>query len=149
MNTLKIVSKLIPALFGAALLLSQPAFAGHGPHDGQSPELRMLKGLDLTDAQRQQIRTLAAASKADKADLAARQQQHDALQALIKAPQFDEAAARLLLEKQQASMLEHQLKRLKLQHQIRAVLTDEQKTKLDERMAKMRERMAERTGKDD
>lgn len=146
MNTLKIL--LIPALFSAALLLSQPAVAGHGPHGGD-PAVRMLKGLDLTDAQREQIRVLMAASKADKADLAARQQQHDALQALIKAPQFDEAAARLLLEKQQASMLEHQLARLKLQHQIRAVLTDEQKTKLDERMVKMRERMAERTGKDD
>ncbi|ALZ75527.1 Spy/CpxP family protein refolding chaperone [Rheinheimera sp. F8] len=146
MNTLKIL--LIPALFSAALLLSQPAVAGHGPHGGD-PAVRMLKGLDLTDAQREQIRVLMAASKADKADLAARQQQHDALQALIKAPQFDEAAARLLLEKQQASMLEHQLTRLKLQHQIRAVLTDEQKTKLDERMVKMRERMAERTGKDD
>ena len=146
MNTLKIL--LIPALFSAALLLTQPAFAGHGQHGGD-PAVRMLKGLDLTDAQREQIRTLTAASKADKADLAARQQQHDALQALIKAPQFDEAAARLLLEKQQANMLEHQLERLKLQHQIRAVLTDEQKTKLDERKVKMRERMAERTGKDD
>ncbi len=148
MNTLKKVSKLIPALFGAALLLSQPAFAGHGPHGGE-PAVRMLKGLDLTDAQREQIRTLVAASKAEKPDMAAMKQQHEAVQALVKADQFDEAAARILLEKQQASMLEHQLERLKLQHQIRALLTDEQKTKLDERMAKMRDRMAERTGKDD
>lgn len=146
MKALKIL--VLPALFGAALLLTQPAFAGHGPHGGDHAT-RMLKGLDLTDTQREQIRALMAASKAEKPDLAAMQQHHDAMQALVKADQFDEAAARLLLEKQQNKMLEQQLERLKLQHQIRALLTDEQKTKLDERMAKMRERMAERAGKDD
>lgn len=146
MKALKIL--VLPALFGAALLLTQPAFAGHGSHGGEH-SMRMLKGLDLTDTQREQIRTLVAASKAEKPDLAAMQQHHDAMQALVKADQFDAAAARLLLEKQQNTMLEQQLERLKLQHQIRALLTDEQKTKLDERMAKMRERMAERGGKHD
>lgn len=146
MNKLKVL--LIPALFGTAFLLAQPAVAGHGPHGGE-PAMRMLKGLDLTDAQREQIRTYIDASKAGKPDPAAMQQQHEALQALVKVEQFDEAAARILLEKQQASMLENHLARLKLQHQIRSVLTDAQKTKLDERMAKMRDRMAERMGKDD
>lgn len=146
MKALKIL--VLPALFGAALLLTQPAFAGHGPHGGDGAT-RMLKGLDLTDTQREQIRALVAASKAEKPDLAAMQQHHDAMQALVKADQFDAAAARLLLEKQQNTMLEQQLERLKLQHQIRALLTDEQKTKLDERMAKMWERMAERGDKHD
>lgn len=146
MNALKIL--VLPALFSAALLLAQPAVAGHGPQGGDGA-MRMLKGLDLTDTQREQIRALAAASKAEKPDLSAMQQQHEAMQALVKADQFDEAAARILLEKQQNRMLEQQLERLKLQHQIRALLTDEQKTKLDERMAKMRERMAERAGKED
>lgn len=146
MNTLKVL--LIPALFGAALLLAQPAVAGHGPQSGE-PAIKMLKGLDLTDAQREQIRTYIDASKAGKPDHAAMQQQHEAVQALVKAEQFDEAAARILLEKQQANMLENHLARLKLQHQIRSVLTDVQKTKLDERMAKMRDRMADRAGKGD
>ncbi len=146
MKALKIL--VLPALISAALVLAQPAFAGHGPQGGDGAT-RMLKGLDLTDAQREQIRALVAASKAEKPDLAAMQQHHDALQALVKADQFDAAAARLLLEKQQNTMLEQQLERLKLQHEIRALLTDEQKAKLDERMAKMRARMAERAGKDD
>lgn len=146
MKALKIL--VLPALISAALVLAQPAFAGHGPQGGDGAT-RMLKGLDLTDAQREQIRALVAASKAEKPDLAAMQQHHDALQALVKADQFDAAAARLLLEKQQNTMLKQQLERLKLQHEIRALLTDEQKAKLDERMAKMRARMAERAGKDD
>jgi protein CpxP len=148
MTTLKILPKLIPALLGAALLFAQPAVAGHGHHSGGEPAMRMLKGLDLTDAQREKIRTLVAASKAEKPATVAMQQQHQALQALVSADQFDEAAARLLLEKQQSSMLENRLERLKLQHSIRALLTDEQKTKLDARMAKMRERMVERVGKE-
>ena len=146
MNTLKIL--LIPALLSTALLLAQPAIAGHGQQAGE-PAVRMLKGLDLTDAQREQIRALVAASKAGKPDSTELQQQREALQALVKADQFDAAAARILLEKQQASMLEHQLERLKLQHQIRAVLSDEQKAKLDERMAKKHDRMKNRDGKAD
>lgn len=146
MKALKIL--VLPALFGAALLLTQPAFAGHDAKGGE-PAMRLLKGLDLSDSQREQIRSLIGASKAEKPDLAAMQQHHAEMQALVKAEQFDEAAARLLLEKQQSKTLEQQLERMKLQHQIRALLTDEQKTKLDERMAKMRERMAERGGKAD
>lgn len=146
MKTLKIL--LIPALFSAAFAIMQPALAGEGPHGGDSA-VRMLKGLDLTDAQRKQIRTLVAASKADKPETDAMKQLRESLQALVKADQFDASAARLLLEKQQGNMLEQQIERLKLHHQIRAVLTDEQKAKLDERQTKRRDRKADMVCKDE
>ncbi len=147
--------KLLPLFVGAALLMAQPALAGDGhgtKHGGkfaghEVPELRLLKGLDLTDSQREQIRSLMKEAHTDKPDPASRSAAHQAMQALVKAEQFDEVAARQLLEKQQPQMLEQQLKRLKLQHQIRTVLTDEQKAKLDERAAKMQQRMAERAEK--
>lgn len=146
MKTLKVL--LIPVLLSAAFAFMQPALAGEGPHGGDSA-MRMFKGIELTDAQRKQIRSLVAASKAEKPETEAMKQLRESLQALVKADQFDASAARLLLEKQQGNMLEQQIERLKLQHQIRAVLTDEQKAKLDERQAKKRERKAELVCKED
>lgn len=138
------VKSMMVMLFSAGLLLAQPVLAGGdegqrgGPHGGQL--LKGLKGLDLTDAQRAQIKTLMENARATLPSPEAMQSSHQAMQALIKAPQFDAVAARQLLEAQQDKQLEAQLARLKLQHDIRAVLTDEQKAKLDERQAKMLER---------
>lgn len=138
------VKSIFVMLFSAGLLLAQPVVAGPddghrgGPHGSQL--LKGLKGLDLTDAQREQIKTLMEKARTTLPSQEAMQSSHQAMQALIKAPQFDAVAARQLLESQQDKQLEAQLVRLKLQHDIRAVLTDEQKAKLDERQAKMLER---------
>jgi protein CpxP len=104
----------------------------------------MLKGLDLTDSQRQQIDQFVTAFKAKKPDPAVRKTVAEKVKALVQADAFDEVAARQLLEQQQAQMLEHGVARLKLQHDIRSVLTAEQKEKLDARMARMRDKMGDR-----
>lgn len=138
------VKSMMVMLLSAGLLLAQPVLAG--PDEGHrggpqgSQLLKGLKGLDLTDAQRAQIKTLMENARATLPARDTMQSSHQAMQALIKAPQFDAVAARQLLEAQQDKQLEAQLARLKLQHDIRAVLTDEQKAKLDERQAKMLER---------
>jgi protein CpxP len=137
---------------GVSLFASQIVSAGpqeHGvamEHGRGGPEGigRMLKGLDLTDSQRQQIDQFVTAFKAKKPDPAARKAVAEKVKALVQADAFDEVAARQLLEQQQVQMLEHGVARLKLQHDIRSVLTAEQKEKLDARMARMRDKMGDR-----
>src|SRR5690606_2055712 len=90
----------------------------HMQHDRHFAFKGMFKGLDLTDAQREQIRQLMQSSRDDKAatrpDKAAREQLH----ALMQADTFDEVAARQLLEQKQQLMLERQLAGMKLRHQV-------------------------------
>lgn len=136
--------KLTALMFGLLLVTSNPVLAGdHGHKDG-GPDAaflhKALKGLDLTEAQKTQIKALREAARSQQPSRGDMASQHEALAALVKAPQFDAVAARQLLEAKQDKQLEAQLTRLKLQHDIRAVLTDEQKAKLDARHAKMLER---------
>lgn len=103
-----------------------------------------LKGLDLTDSQRSQIRDLMASIKPKDDDKAAMLAQKKAIDDLLAQPQFDATAARQLLEQQQQQRLELQLKALQVQHQIRALLTDEQRAKLAERQEKRRQKWADK-----
>ena len=113
--------------------------AGHAMVDG-----RMFKGLDLTDAQKAQVEALIKAHRATAFNKAERLAMHEELQQVLQNETFDEAGVRVVLEKHQAKKLEQEVAALKLQHQLRAVLTPEQKAKLDERKAKMRQRMQEK-----
>jgi len=137
-----------------ALVTAQAVSAGSMEHgygsamehgrDGRHGIGRMLKGLDLTDAQRQQIDKLTSEFAAKKPEPVAHIAFSDQLVSLVRADSFDEVTARQLLEQQQAQRLERGIARLKLQHDIRSVLTAEQKEKLDTRMERMRDKMTER-----
>ncbi len=153
MKKLTLASLVFSSVF--AFSLAAPAQAGghdgshergarhDGPH--QIFGMKMFKGLDLTDAQKTKLESMLTehrASLTTKAMPAALQAEQQQLQTLLQAEQFDEAAARLLLENQQNNRLVHDLERLKFQHQLLSVLTAEQKTKLNERHTKMQARMA-------
>lgn len=130
-------------------VMADPQAHGRGEgmeHRRGGPEgiERMLKGLDLTDSQRQQIDKLQTEFLAKKPEPEAHKAFAEQLKNLIRADVFDEVAARQLLEQQQAQMLDKAVARLKLQHDIRNILTAEQKAKLDERMARMQDKMLER-----
>lgn len=153
MKKLTLASLVLSTVF--AVSLTAPALAaghdaGHerAAHHGGSPQMfgmKMFKGLDLTDAQKVKLETMLTEHRAGlttKALPAALQAEQQQLQTLLQADQFDEAAARLLLEKQQGNRLEHDVARLKFQHQLLSVLTAEQKTKLNDRHAKMQARIA-------
>ncbi|MBY5994123.1 Spy/CpxP family protein refolding chaperone [Ferrimonas balearica] len=121
--------------------------AKHGEHRGHhGGEVRkMLRGLDLTDEQKAQVKALikqAHESKGEKPqrDLTQVEAQMAARQALMTSPTFDEAAARALIAERQAKQTERELARLKLQHEIIQLLTDEQKAKLAEKADKRIER---------
>lgn len=117
---LLLMSSLNPVLANGKGELRQK-MAGAGQHS------QIWQQLDLTDQQRQQIRELMQAHRAAKPTA-----QRDAMQALLDAPQFDEQAARDLLAQRTAQREQRQLAGLKLQHQIRQLLTSEQREQLQQ-----------------
>ncbi len=126
---------------------------GQGGHHGQGYHQekrghhggdvrKMLRGLDLTAEQKTQIQALIEAAHVDKPkrDMAKMEAHMAARHALMTQPTFDEAAAREMIRERQANMADRALARMKLQHDIIQVLTDEQKAKLAERHAERMER---------
>lgn len=111
---------------------------GHGPAAGF--HMKAFKGLDLTDAQKEQIKTLMQQHRASMPKRDELKPEMEQLQALIQADSFDEAAVRSLLLAQQKDKLEHEVARAKLQFDINKVLTVEQKAKLAERQQKWQEK---------
>lgn len=147
------ITHLATALFitmlsiGSAGAIAKPHHSDEGAMPGMMLH-RMLKGLDLTDAQQQQIRDLTDKFRATAPEREQLQEQQEQLQALVKADTFDANAARALLEKQQTQMLDRKIAGLQLLHDIRAVLTAEQRAELDAKMAKQKDRMKERKADD-
>jgi protein CpxP len=111
---------------------------GHGPAAGF--HMKALKGLDLTDAQKDQIKTLMEQHRATMPKPDEIKPEMDQLKALVQADTFDEAAVRALLESKQKDKLDHEVARAKLQFEINKVLTVEQKAKLAERQQKWQEK---------
>lgn len=132
---LLLISSLNPALAGDKGEWRQK-MAGAGQH-GQ-----LWQQLDLTDQQRQQIRELMQAHRAAKPKA-----QHEAMQALLDAPQFDEQAARDILAQRAAQREQRQLAGLKLQHEIRQLLTSEQREQLQQLQQQRHSKRHDKAGK--
>lgn len=132
---LLLISSLNPALAGDKGEWRQK-MAGAGQH-GQ-----LWQQLDLTDQQRQQIRELMQAHRAAKPTA-----QHEAMQALLDAPQFDEQAARDILAQRAAQREQRQLAGLKLQHEIRQLLTSEQREQLQQLQQQRHSKRHDKAGK--
>lgn len=139
----KTLTALLFSTLVAATSLTAIASQDRGHHGPMPGAMMQLKGLDLTDAQKEQVKTLmeqARASMPAKADM---QAQHEQLKTLIQAENFDEAAVRTALQSQQSQRLEAEVSRSRLQHDIYQLLTAEQKAKLAEREQKREARMQE------
>lgn len=139
----KTLTALLFSTLVAATSLTAIAGQDRGQHGPMPGAMMQLKGLDLTDAQKEQVKTLmkqARASMPAKADM---QAQHEQLKTLIQAENFDEAAVRTALQSQQSQRLEAEVSRSRLQHDIYQLLTAEQKAKLAEREQKREARMQE------
>jgi protein CpxP len=128
----------------AALLIGATVFAlaqhqgmgekmrGHGPGDMVE---HMSRELNLTDAQKAQVKTLFDAQQATE------EQRHtklDELRKQIEAAtangQFDENTVRNLASQQSQLMTDQMVDHLRLHSQIYGLLTAEQKTKADQMM---------------
>jgi protein CpxP len=155
----------LPLVFGTA---SAYAYGGgdKGDHKGMHGKCggfdkKMMRQLDLTDAQKDQLKEMREADRAamkekrsaNKAEKMAEMKAHrEQVQALVLADTFDEAAANELASKMVEKQTERRVAMLKKQHEMMSVLTPEQKTKLtelqQERMAKCLEKMEKRANKD-
>ena len=149
MNTLRLASIGIVALglwtatvYGNPRHGMGPMGLGHMMGEGPGMMLPMvLKGLDLTDAQRDQIRSILEARRAANEPLMERARTaREALQQAMQAQPVDEATIRARSADLGAVEADLAIARAQVQAEITAVLTDEQKAEL----AKMREERNER-----
>lgn len=164
--TLRKVKTLTLAALTGLTLFSVPAFAGHGYHGGNGDNGHyqregrgyhhgghghmdrhtgcgmtgrgLYRGLDLTEAQRSEIKALKQAQRkafqADRPDADERQHHRQQWQALITAPQFDQQQAEQLLAQHNQYRQQHALARLETQNKIFNLLTPEQQQIVKQRM---------------
>lgn len=165
MNTTKklVLAAVIPLAFATA---SAYAFGGksdngrgHGKCSGGF-DRGIMRQLDLTEEQKDQMKELREANKASKkvnaqenfgAKLEAKQAHQKQVQALVLADTFDQAAATELASQMVEKQTERRVKSLEKQQQMLNILTDEQKTKFvelqEEKMQKCSDKMQERIQK--
>ncbi|MBE1275998.1 periplasmic heavy metal sensor [Enterovibrio baiacu] len=155
-NTMKFSKRIAATVIALPLMMgSMSAMAFGGKHHGGEGMMggkHLLRGIDLTDAQEEKIDALREqnrdAKKANKAkNKEAMMADRQAMQTLLLADNFDEAAIRDLAKKMSDQQVERRISRMKAQHEMLNVLTPEQKVQVKENMAKMAERMQERMKK--
>lgn len=151
-------SALKPLLLAAGLALPLAVFAQPGPDDSAPGQARhcshdkhwdgaghrhergegmrhMLRGLDMSDAQREQVRSLMQGQHEQRhAMRQSMQSHHQAMKALLAEPQLDEARLHELTEQRAQMMRAMTEQRVRQQHAILAVLTPEQREKALEQM---------------
>ncbi|HGY9591780.1 TPA: CpxP family protein [Vibrio harveyi] len=133
---------------------------GHRGECGMGMDRSIMRQLDLTDAQKDQLKEMREANKAEmkakfadgkEARMAERQVHHEKVQALLLADNFDAAAANDLAKEMVEKQTERRVKMLEKKHQMLSVLTPEQKTKFvelqKERQQKCGEKMQKRMEK--
>ena len=129
-------------LTGVALTMLTVAVASarHGGGEGWGPGFgmsgRIARHLDLSDEQRDQIRELRAASREQGEALRAQLDQlREDVASTIKASGFDEDQVRLMLENRSSLMIDLAMLRIRGMAEVYALLTPEQREKVDARMA--------------
>ncbi len=161
-----IAATVLPLALGSASALAYGG--GKGGHHGKGGEgmcggfdgKRMFRELDLTDAQKEQMKQLRESNKAQmkqkfdgdftakKAEMQAHQQQ---MQDLVLADTFDADAANALATQMVEKQAERRVKMLEKQHEMMSILTPEQKAKFkelsQERMEKCWSKMEKRAEK--
>lgn len=118
---------------------------GNFHHRGMMMGRRMFRQLDLTDAQKEQIRTIRKTSRdSTKALRDSLRDTHKQLADLGTDGTFDQAAVESLAGQQADLQKQLIIERQKVKSQIFAVLTPEQKTKFNEMKANFADRMKKR-----
>ena len=146
-----IAAGLVAALAGGtAIGFAQgpgPGGAGmhaRGPRGGARMDLG-LRGVQLTDAQRDQVRTIMETHRADLENTRkALREAHRAFAAAARAASVDEAAVRESSTAVANAMAAEAIARARVRTDVHALLTPEQQQQLKEREATMQKRMQER-----
>jgi len=144
----KINSYLAALLAACSLAVALPSAQAHpmgGPggaygemrgHDMRGG-LRALRGLDLTDAQREQVRGIfkeQAPAMRERMDIA--RKAHQELRAASLAPSFDGARARQLADTAAKALADAAVLRAEATSKVVALLSPEQRAKLEERRSR-------------
>lgn len=147
-----IVAAMVVPLFAISASFAQPGQGGHrgrgfgpGPGPGMGPfgGLRMLRELNLSDEQRQEIRGImqtARESGVQKQLMDARK----ALQDAVENPTLDENNIRNLADQLGVAEGNAAVERAHIRQQILQILTDEQRQELEKMQAETKQKMEKR-----
>jgi protein CpxP len=128
-----------PGMRGAA----GPGFQS-GPRSGPAGDLG-LRGIELTDAQRDQVRTIMESHRDEFADLRQKlSAAHRAFAEATRGDALDEAAIRTQSTAVANAMADEAILRARVRAQVHALLTAEQQQQLKDRQADMQKRLQER-----
>ena len=133
---------------GAAVLLVAAAAIAEGRHGYGGPGgfRHMLKQLDLTSAQQDQVKAIWAKEKPTLQPLMQQlRQNHSAMSALEASGPFDEAKTRALVTQNSQAMIELQVEHARIKSEIMQILTADQKAKLAQLEANRAARMSKHT----
>ncbi len=144
----KIAAVVLALSVMAAIAVSQTARHAHMRGDGVfgGPMLGFyVHQLDLTDAQRTQVKAIMAKEKPALQPLMLQMAQgHSQLRDLVMSGTFDEAKARELAGQQSQVMTELAVQHARIASEMVQVLTPEQKTKLNTLITQHEQRMMNR-----
>jgi protein CpxP len=119
---------------GAVAILAVAAAFAQGPHGFGGPGdgfYHMLKQLDLTNAQHEQIKAVWAKEKPTIEPLMQQMRQNrKAMKTLEASGPFDEAKTRALATQNMQTMIELQVEHARAKSEIMQILTPDQKAKL-------------------
>jgi protein CpxP len=139
---------------GSAVAIAQPSQGGPGMHGpGRGPRVGGpggfgdigLRGVDLTDAQRDQVRSIMESHKTELEQVRTKlRAAHRAMGEATAAEAVDEAAIRARTADVAAAMADQAILRAKVRTEVFGILTAEQQQKLKEQRAARQQRMQER-----
>ena len=135
--SLKQLSALLIAMPLLTTLTVSSAFA-KGPHGGSShdPVRAMFKGLDLTDAQKEQLHTIRKQAQNNRVLYRGEREEGQALmEQANKLATWDEAQMRSLIESKITNRQAGQLAQAKTKHAMFSVLTEAQQAQLADKRA--------------
>ena len=125
----------------------QPAI-GPGPammRGGGNPMARIAAQLDLSDEQREQIRAILASARKDSEALRTQiKAMRGQIEQMIRDDNYYEDQARMLVESNSQAFVELAMTGIRTLHDIRAVLTPEQRAKADAMLDQWKARHARR-----
>ena len=130
---------------GAAVLLVAAAAIAQGRHGYGGPGgfHHMLKQLDLTSAQQDQVKAIFAKEKPTLQPLMQQMRQnHSAMSALEASGPFDEAKTTALATQNSQTMIQLQVEHARIKAEIMQILTADQKAKLAQMEANREARMS-------
>ena len=133
---------------GAAVLLVAAAAIAEGRHGYGGPGgfHHMLKQLDLTSAQQDQVKAIWAKEKPSLQPLMQQlRQNHSAMSAIEASGPFDEAKTRALATQNSQTMIELQVEHARIKSEIMQILTADQKAKLAQLEANRAAHMSKHT----